>query len=223
MEQKQINPKRLEAICEGYESFLYDKYRRTCDVTDHLEIEPTKAEIEEFSKIFHRYINRSIECYKTYAGLYLTGLVEMSRCHNFIIDLKNLNKRGIILNYLGCDLGDGGHKKLIVNGNAGDNVGHNAKNSEIVINGNIRDCGAYEVYKCKITINGNVEGRIGDGARHSTIIINGDTKGNIGICEEDCKIYVKGKFGGIILDEEDGSRAYKWIGKKWKRLKEEEM
>ena len=147
---------------------------------------PSASQLLEFSKKMANQVTKEIT---RISGKYLSALIRACPDKEITLDLSQLNKKGILLDYL-CD---GLEKKTVtMNGNVGCAVGYFAENSSIVVNGNA----GYGVALCaknlNIIINGNAKSAVGDNAKYSKITINGNTEGFIGYHARNSKIYITG-------------------------------
>ena len=144
--------KHLEDICYGYEKYIKSEniFSIPTDITNKLGFKPDKTEIEAFSRMLPEY--RKLENFKYHTADYLTALMQSSRDKEFVLDLSELNEYEVLLDNIGDDLA---HKKLLVIGNVGNNLGLFARNCNITVNGDAQqEIGAFAQY-CKIFINGS--------------------------------------------------------------------
>ena len=146
-------PASLEEICKGYEKFMAWKDRAgeiPTEITD--KYNPTSEQIKQFSKNLIKY--KDLEGFITFTANYLTALMHSSQDKEFVIDLTELNKENIRLNFLGIQLIN---KKLTINGDVGNGVGYEAKNCQITVNGNAGDWVGSYAKKCQIKIKGKIK------------------------------------------------------------------
>jgi hypothetical protein len=107
------------------------------------------------------------------AGLFLSALICNSKDEVFMIHTVNLIER--IYN-----LGYDNDKKIIVEGDAGHNLGIGMKGGEIIVNGDAGNRIGGAMRGGSITINGDAGNDVGELMKAGSIYLNG---GHLGICE----------------------------------------
>jgi hypothetical protein len=158
-------PATIKDICQGYEEFM-----RRFEEIDNIPTEitdrynPTKKQVLEFSRRVEQYL--LLPFFAGNTAIYLSALMQSSKDKEFEIDLP----KRIMLNSIGYRLQG---KKLAVNGNAGNWVGSNAKDSVITVNGDV--CGYLGLFaqNCIIRVHGEAGDEVGYGAENSKIYITG--------------------------------------------------
>jgi len=187
-------PASLEDICEGYEEFMAWKRRDKIIPTEITnKYNPTSEQIKQFSEILVKYSDSG--GFVNFTANYLTALMLSSQDKDFVINLTELNKKNIELNYLGLGLKG---KNLTINGNARYHVGYDAKNCQITINGNAGDYVGSDAENCQITINGSARGWVGHDAENCPITINGNAGDYVGNNAKNCPITINGNAGNGV-------------------------
>lgn len=214
----------LEDICRGYEEFMNqsqeDKYKKIpIDITEKLN--PTKKQIEEFSRILPKY--KSLDYFTGCTANYLTALMQASKDESFVLDMRPLNPEGILLNFLGYKLNrylvnEKIVKELIIKGNVGDFVGHDAEKCPIIIEGNAGGCVGCCAEDCPITIKGNAGNSVGHYAVNCPITIEGDAGDYVGSCALYCLIKIKGSYGSLSERIGAGTKIYQWENRRWRKI-----
>src|SRR3989344_1487771 len=167
----------LAAIVEGFERFFeivtlfgetnestYDKALKS--IPDRSRYNP--VEVEQFSLLLERYINRIPKC--EMHGLYLSALINRGKDRRFTV---HTGRPPSLLVYTGS-LGYYNARKIItIEGDTGYSAGHYMSGGVIIVNGNAKSPGS-GMTGGKLIINGDVEGDVGWGIRGGKIHLNGN-------------------------------------------------
>jgi len=193
--------KALEQLKAAWKRFRYDPedYEESWNCWNASKkvrgINYSARDVEKFSFALFEFQDEKYFSLK--AGTFLSVLINKGKDTDYVIHTRHLNKE---IDGLGLF----NTKNLVVDGNAGMDVGNGMKKGSITVNGN---AGAYVgagMEGGKITLNGNASHDVGQGMEGGEIHLEGNY-GNLGYGMEGGKIYHEGKLifddGKFNLDE----------------------
>ncbi|NYZ74269.1 hypothetical protein H0O00_03940 [Candidatus Micrarchaeota archaeon] len=132
------------------------------------------------------------------AGLFLSALINGGKSKTYTLRTNHLE---VPPDYIGYK----NRKTIVVEGNAGDNVGSTMKEGLITVKGNAGYGVGDWMEGGRIIVEGDVDYNLGVGTKDGTITVKGDATLEVGAFMRGGRIDIEGRFAGIsnTLDDPD--------------------
>jgi hypothetical protein len=167
-------------------NILIENYKPIQQIVKNLQYEA--RDVEEFSVLLAEFQDEKYFSWK--AGLFLSALINCGKDSDYIIHTQHLVRLPTFLGYRN-------EKNIIVNGNAGGNVGEGMKTGSITINGNVGTYIGTGMKGGSITVEGNVE-TFGWEMQNGSILVKGDAGDYVGQGMRGGQITVNGNVGSEV-------------------------
>jgi len=152
-------------------------------------------DVENFSIVLVEF--QGEKYFSDKAGAFLSALINNGKDSNYVIHTGHLARAIDFLGYKNT-------KNMIVNGNAGHNVGHGMQDGTINVNGNAGHFVGRAMEAGSIIVNGSAGWDIGYQMINGTIIVRGNAEFSVGAKMKGGSITMSGNAGENVGDEMEG-------------------
>lgn len=198
--------KALQMLKEAWKGYNYDRFNYDVALGAIGKLEYSAKDVEKFSIALiglqnEEHFSQKLHFFQK-AGLFLSALINNCKDTDFVIHTQHLIK-GI------GELGLMNTKNIIVNGNAGDNVGQEMEGGSIMINGNVGKTAGNFMRGGSITVNGDADQYLGFYMQSGTITVTGNAGEDVGLSMKGGEIHLLGDYESISNDIEGGKIYHK--------------